>query len=85
MANLERHTQVSPYHYCMKCWRRISLDELRWQQGYLVCNWDYDSMVLGEREMMIARVLNANPQLEMEPDKKLQFPSAGGLVEEIIL
>lgn len=85
MANLERHVKYSPYHFCCMCWRRLPLAELRWQQGRLVCNWDYDTMILGEREMIISRVLNANPQTEMEPDKKLTQPNTGGLIEDIIL
>jgi hypothetical protein len=92
MANLERSREVSPYHYCMKCWRRKHISELTWQQGYLVCDWDLDKpdalngiSVLGEGDMVKMRTIMNNPQLELEPDRKLLQPYTGGLIEDIIL
>ena len=87
MAMQERHIEVSPYHYCMKCWRRMSISELRWQLGYLVCDWDYDSMLIGEREAYMSRVLTAgaSSQEELAPDKKLTQPFSNGIIEDIIL
>lgn len=87
MANLERSWMESPYHYCARCQRRKHLTEMTWQMGQLVCNeWDLDTMVIGEREIIMMRVLTSGPQEELRPDRKLTEPNAGNsLVDEVIL
>lgn len=86
MPNLERHTLVSPYHYCQKCWWRYALKDLRWQLGFLVCPKDYDTLLIGQREANIQRVLTSgNPQSELAPDEKLTQPFANGIIEDILL
>ena len=85
MANLERHWMESPYHYCSRCWRRIQLSQLTWQNGQLLCDWDYDSMIIGERETAMMRVLTTGPQDELRPDRKLTEPNSGSIVDEVML
>ena len=85
MANLERSWMRSPYHYCQFCWRRIHLSDMRWINGRLVCPWDQDTMIIGERETIMMRVLTTGPQLELAPDQMLTQPNAGCLIDEVIL
>ena len=64
----------------------MHISDMTWQQGQLVCNeWDLDTMIIGEREMTMMRVLTTNPQDELRPDRKLTEPSAGNLVDEIMI
>jgi len=84
MANQQRSWMYSPYHYCNRCWRRIHLTELMWIQGQLVCPWDQDTMLFGERETAMVRVLS-DARLELAPDRKLQQPNAGGIIDEVML
>lgn len=86
MPYLERHLLNSPYHYCSFCWDRFPLSELTWQRGSLRCYRDLDTMLIGDRELMIQQVLSMGDAVnELAPDKKLQSPSMGGLIEDIIL
>jgi hypothetical protein len=84
MANQERSWMRTPYHYCQKCWRRIHLDDMVWILGQLVCPWDQDTMLVGERETYMMRVLQG-PQTELTPDRKLTQPNVGGVIDEVIL
>jgi hypothetical protein len=81
----ERHLLNSPYHYCSFCWDRFPLSELTWQRGALRCPRDVDTMLIGDRELEIMRVLNSGDQEELAPDKKLQSGSQTGIIEDIIL
>lgn len=85
MANQERSWMESPYHYCMRCWRRIHISQLTWQLGQLLCEWDVDTMLIGERETTIMRVLSTGQEEELRPDRKLTQPNAGAVVDEVIL
>ena len=85
MPYLERHLLNSPYHYCSFCWDRFPLSELTWQRGALRCPRDVDTMLIGDRELSIMRVLNSGDQNELAPDKKLQSPNPTGIIEDIIL
>lgn len=52
----------------------------------LVClEWDYDTFILGEGDLLKARTLMTNPELELQPDKKLTQPNMGGIIEDILL
>jgi len=85
MPYLERHILNAPYHYCSFCWDRFPLSELTWQRGTLRCPRDLDTMLIGDRELDIMRVLSSGDTQELAPDKKLQSPSPCGLIEDIIL
>jgi hypothetical protein len=86
MPYLERHLLNSPYHYCSFCWDRFPLSELTWQRGALRCPRDVDTMLIGDRELAIMRVLSGGDAIEeLAPDKKLQAPAQSGLIEDIIL
>ena len=85
MPYLERHLLNSPYHYCSFCWDRFPLSELTWQRGALRCYRDLDTMLIGDRELAIMRVLSSGDQQELAPDRKLQNPSPCGIIEDIIL
>ena len=84
MANQERSYMGSPYHYCFRCWRRKHLSELTWQCGQLLCEWDFDTMLVGEREMIMSRVLRDGTE-ELRPDRKLTEPGAGTITDDVIL
>lgn len=85
MPYYERHLLNSPYHYCSFCWRRFPLSQLTWQRGALRCPQDLDTMLIGDRELSIQRVLSSGDTQELAPDKKLQSPSQTGVIEDIIL
>ena len=85
MPFLERHILNSPYHYCSFCWDRFPLSELTWQRGSLRCYRDLDTMLIGDRELEIMRVLQSGDTQELAPDRKLQSPNTSGLIEDIIL
>jgi hypothetical protein len=51
----------------------------------LLCEWDFDSMIIGERETAIMRVLQTGPQDEMAPDRKLTQANSGSIADEILL
>lgn len=85
MPYLERHLLDSSYHYCSFCWRRFRLSELTWQRGALRCPIDVDTMLIGDRELSIIRVLNSGDQQELAPDRKLMSPNPTGIIEDIIL
>lgn len=89
MANMERSWKVSPYHLCMRCYRKIHISKMDWQLGLLLCReWCLDTgelPLIGMREQYISRVLNKGVQKELYPDEKLLRPTPGGLIEEVIL
>lgn len=89
MANMERHFQYSPYHYCSVCGYRRPLAEMAYQLGALVCanpmHGCFDTEIVGVREKQIMRKL-ISPNQEMMPDKKLTSPGAvNSSIEEIVL
>jgi len=42
-------------------------------------------MLIGEREVIMMRVLTSGPQLELTPDRKLTQPNVGTIIDEIML
>ena len=66
----------------------MKISDMSWQLGLLLCrDWCYDTMLIGEREAIMSRVLTAgaSSQEELAPDKKLTQPFSNGIIEDIIL
>ncbi len=68
-----QHTNV--YHFCQRCGTRQRLQDMRWQNGILVCNFynDVDTAIVGSRDINVARAV-AVWRHELEVDRKLTEP-----------
>ena len=80
----QRNFHTGSYHYCARCGSRVTMGELIWQRGLLVCTkWDcfdkgnHGFALLGQREADIAAVLTV-PSHELQPDEKLITPQESG-------
>lgn len=64
------------YCTCMRCGRKVPLEECEWQDGLLVCRTydDVDRNVNGAFEMAVANRAAENRH-ELEPDPKLVTPT----------
>lgn len=81
-----RHKLKSPYHYDDRFGLRKDLNSLVWDEGKLVDSKDKDSMTGRERDVMIARKLQAiGNSKEMQPDTKLVQVSSGQLGIDVII
>lgn len=84
MANGRRSFRSSPWYYDALFGLKTHISDMMWQRGFLICSKDADSMLVGDREVMIARVLK-EPQTELQPDPKLQNPSNTSTVLDIMI
>jgi len=64
------------YATCMRCGRKVPLEEMAWNDGLLVCYTyhDVDRNVNGAFEMAVANITSQDRQ-ELQPDPKLVTPS----------
>jgi len=71
----------SAYFYDMRYGQRDWLDSMDWQRGVL--SVETDTMLVGDREAMIASVFQ-RPSTELQPDPKLQQVSAQDFSDQIM-
>ena len=76
---------VGPWHYCSRCDRKCLLrTELQWQRGKFLCYRCVDEMLIGDREVGIALVLNDGAE-ELAPDIKLRNPDFQYTDDDILI
>ena len=69
-----RHTYLTgAWHYCSRCDMKTKINDMQWQRGLLLCQFCVDKMLLGEREIAIASVLEDGKE-ELAPVEKLRLP-----------
>ncbi len=81
------HTYLSgAWGRCARCDYRYKIeDEMTWQRGKLLCNDNcLDKMLLGDREVAIAAVLEDGKE-ELAPVEKLRNPQEPVEIEEIFI
>ena len=60
------------YHTCQRCGFRQKLEDMKWQNGILICGNAkcIDTAIIGSHEINVARAVAVNRH-EFEPDRKL--------------
>lgn len=77
-----RHSsEALAWHYCGRCDEKTKLNDCQWQRGILLCPTCVDKMLLGDRELAIANVLNDGKE-ELAPPEKLRRPTEYTETEE---
>ena len=51
----------NPWHRCDRCGVEFRVSQLRWQNGLLICQDDYDDPLAWERAQIITDVLTDSP------------------------
>ena len=75
------HTYLTgPWHYCGICDDPEKIHNMTWQRGVLRCPNCVDKMLLGQREVAIALVLDDGKE-ELAPVEKLRNPD--DIVQEV--
>lgn len=74
MANGRRSFHKSPWHYSGRNGKKYPLSEMVWEQGVLIGKDEKDTMLLGQRDVMVAKAIEF-PGTEGQPDPKLTLPS----------
>ena len=71
---------------CARCYYRYKIEsEMAWQRGKLLCLANcYDQMLLGDREVKIAQVLEDGKE-ELAPVEKLRNPQDAVESEDFVL
>lgn len=70
-----RSKDGTPWHYDALFGIKTKMNNLDWQRGLLIADKDRDTMIIGEREAMIARILSED-STELQPDSKLLEPTS---------
>lgn len=72
-----RHTYLTgAWFYCGVCYEKCKINDAKWQRGVLKCPICVDKMLLGQREIQIATVLEDGKE-ELAPVEKLRNPDSG--------
>lgn len=76
---------AGPWRYCARCELKCLIySELQWQRGKLLCKDCYDQMLIGDREIAIAQVLNDGKE-ELAPVEKLRIPDFQYTDDDILI
>jgi hypothetical protein len=80
-----RHTYLTgAWQYCPRCDEKVKIDDCEWQRGLLLCSICVDRMLLGDRELAIAMVLD-DGKMELAPVEKLRNPQEIISIEDFAL
>ena len=80
-----RHTNLTgAWHYCPRCDTKTKIGDMQWQRGLLLCPTCVDKMLLGDREIAIAAVLEDGKE-ELAPVEKLRLPYEYTETEDFIV
>ena len=81
MSELQHTYLTGPWHYCGVCYEKCKIDEMKWQRGCLKCPICVDTLLLGQREIQIAQVLDDGKE-ELAPVDKIREPDTNTETED---
>lgn len=82
MSSGRRSFHKSPWHYSGRNGKKYHLSDMVWEQGVLIGKDEKDSILIGQRDIMVAKAIEF-PGTEGQPDSKLLLPSVTD--EDIIM